>query len=516
MLGRPVRFESRRTEAFVSDAHGREFEIEARLAARSDGTIAALEADLVCAAGAYSIYPRGSFGEVTLAGTMLGAPYRVGAQRARARMAYLNKVPTGAYRGVGQPIACAVTEVLIDEAAHALGHDPAEFRRRAYHRAEDGPVTSAGGLKLEAVSLTACLDGLLARMDYGGLRREQARLRAEGRLRGIGVATFVEMTAPGNWLYGAAGVRVSAQDTAVVKIDPTGRARCAVGCTDQGQGTLTGVAQIVAEALGVPLDDVAVEAGDSAGPHGGGAWAARGLSIGGEAAHRAARELRGHLLELAAMLLQAKAETLDIRAAAIVNDADGAERMALGELCRIAHYRPDLLPGGTAARLVAAASFVPQASPYYMANGVQGSLVDIDRETGAVSFLKHWVVEDCGRVVNAALVDGQLRGGVVQGLGAALLEHCVYDNEGQLLAGSLMDYAMPRADNMPPIEIGHVSTPQPGTALGIKGAGEAGTVGAAAAAWCAVNDALRPLGASMERMPFTAERVLEAIRSAAR
>ncbi len=516
MLGRPVRFESRRTEAFVSDVHAREFEVEARLAARADGTIAALKAELLCAAGAYSIYPRGSAGEAILPGMMLGAPYRVGAQRVRARVAYLNKVPTGAYRGVGQPIACAVTEVLVDEAAHALGTDPVEFRRRAYHRAEDLPVTTAGGLKLESVSLAACLDGLVARMDYARLRKEQALARAKGQLRGIGIATFVEMTAPGNWLYGQAEVRVSAQDTAIVRIAPTGRVRCAVGCTDQGQGTLTGVAQIVAETLGVPLDHVAVEAGDSAGPHGGGAWASRGLSIGGEAAHRAARELRLHLLDLAAALLQTKSDALDVRAAAIVNAADGTPRMALAELCRFAHYRPDLLPGGTAPRLVAAQSFVPHTAPYYMANGVQGCLVDIDRETGGITLVRHWVVEDCGRVVNPELVDGQLRGGIVQGLGAALLEQCTYDGQGQLLAGSLMDYAMPRADNMPPIEVGHVSTPQPGTALGVKGAGEAGTVGAAAAMWCAVNDALRPLGAAMERMPFTSERVLAAIRSGGR
>ena len=512
-LGRPLRFESRRTEAFVSDAHAREFEIAAKLAAKSDGTITAMESDILCAAGAYSIYPRGSFGDATLAGMIMGTPYRVGAQRARARVAYLNKVPTGSYRGVGQPIGCAVTEVLVDEAAHALKIDPVEFRRRAYHRADALPLTTAGGLRLDSVSLERCLDGLVARMDYAALRAEQARARAAGRLRGIGVATFLEMTAPSTFLYGPAEIRISAQDSAIVKIDPAGMVRCAVGCTDQGQGTLTGVAAIVAEALGVPMDHVAVEAGDSAGPHGGGAWASRGLSIGGEAAHRAARELRAHLLELAAPLLQARPEALDIRDAAIVDAGGGAVRMPLAELCRIAHFRQDLLPGGTAPKLAATQSFVP-AVPYFAANGVQGCLLDIDRETGVITLLKHWVVEDCGRIINADLVDGQLRGGIVQGLGGALLEHCVYDGEGQLLAGSLMDYAMPRADNMPPIEVGHVSTPQPGTALGLKGAGEAGTVGASAAMWCAVNDALRPLGARMERMPFTSERVLAAIRAA--
>jgi carbon-monoxide dehydrogenase large subunit len=512
LLGRAVRYEPRRTEAFVSDSHARECEVSATLAAKADGTIAAIESDFISGAGAYTAFPRGSIGEVTLAAMMLGAPYRVAAQRARVRVAYLNKVPTGAYRGVGQPIGCAVTEVLIDEAAHALGLDPVELRRRAYHRAGAFPVTTAANLKLESPSTEKCLDAMLERMDYAGLRKEQQRLRAAGRLLGIGVATFVEMTAPGNWLYGAAGVRVAAQDNATVKIDPTGAVRCAVGCTDQGQGTNTGVAQIVAEALGVPVERVSVESGDSAGPHGGGAWASRGLSVGGEAAHRAARSLRRHLLEVAAALLQAKAEALDIRAGEIVDAGGGPSRMALAELCRIMHYRPDLLPAGVVPRPAAAESFVP-AAPYYMSNGVQGCLLEIDRETGVIALRKHWVVEDCGRVVNAGLVDGQLRGGVVQGLGGALLEHCVYDTDGQLLAGSFMDYAMPRADNMPPIEIGHVSTPQSGSALGIKGAGEAGTVGAPAAMWCAVNDALRPLGARMDRMPFTAERVLAAIRA---
>ncbi|MCW5770492.1 MAG: xanthine dehydrogenase family protein molybdopterin-binding subunit [Rhodospirillaceae bacterium] len=514
LLGRPVRFESRRTEAFVSDAHAREFEVAVQLAAGADGTIAAIDTDLLCAAGAYSIYPRGSIGDAILAAMMIGTPYRVEAQRARVRVAYQNKVPSGSYRGVGQPIACAVTEVLIDDAAHALGQDPAEFRRRAYHREASLPLTTAGGMLLESLSLAACLDGLLERMDYPALRREQAALRAEGRVRGIGVATFVEQTAPGIGLYGPTGIRLSAQDTAIVKFEPNGAIRCAVGCTDQGQGTLTGIAQIVAGVIGTSLDDVLVEAGDSAGPHGGGAWASRGLSIGGEAAHGAATDLRAHLLDLAAALLQAKAESLDIRAGTVIDRATGAARMPLAELARIAHYRADLLPGGIAPRLAFARSFAPTASPYFMANGVQGCLLDIERETGVVTLVKHWVVEDCGRVVNADLVDGQLRGGVVQGLGAALLEHCVYDGEGQLLAGSLMDYAMPRADNMPPIEIGHVQTPQPGTALGVKGAGEAGTVGATAAMWCAVNDALRPLGARLDRMPFTSEAVLRALNGA--
>lgn len=514
LLARPLRFECRRSEAFVTDAHAREFQVAAKIAAKADGTITAIQSDIINAAGAYSIYPRGSIGDLLLAAAVIGAPYRVGVQAARARVSYLNKVPSGSYRGVGQPIACAVTEVLIDEVAHALALDPVEFRRRAYHRDEQLPLRTAGGVMIASASLGACLDRLVDAMAYTRLRDEQSRLRRLGRLRGIGIATFIEVTAPGAGLYGPQSVNVSAQDHAVVKMDATGMVRCAVGCTDQGQGTLTGIAQIVAQGLGVPLDHVAVEAGDSAGPHGGGAWASRGLSISGEAAHRAARSLRVQLLELASVLLQAKPEELDIRDAVIVNAANSSASMSLTELCHLGHYRQDLLPRGAVPHFIASGSFMPEA-PSFTANGVQGSLIEIDRETGDVRLLRHWVVEDCGRIVNVDLVEGQLRGGIVQGLGAAVLEHCCYDDEGQLLSGSLMDYAMPRADTMPTIEVSHVVTPQPGTALGIKGAGEAGTVGASAAVWCAVNDALRPLGARVECMPFTAERVLAAIRAGA-
>ncbi|HXP78068.1 MAG TPA: xanthine dehydrogenase family protein molybdopterin-binding subunit [Stellaceae bacterium] len=512
-LGRPVRFEARRGESFLSDAHTREFCVTARLSASADGTIAAIDADLLCGAGAYSIYPRGSIGDAFLASVVLGGAYRLKASRVRARVAYLNKVPTGSYRGVGHPIGCAVTEVLIDEAACALNIDPVEFRRRSYYRSESLPTTTPTGLAIEAHSLAPCLEALVLRMDYAALRAEQARLRAEGRFLGIGVASFIEMTAPGSRTYGASGIRVSAQDTAMVKLDPSGFVHCAVGCTDQGQGTLTGIAQLVANVMGVPLANVVVEAGDTAGPHGGGAWASRGLSISGEAAHRAATTLRTRILELAGALLQTDASQLGIRDSAIVNNGDGTPRMSLAELSGIAHYRQYTLPGGIAPPLVAQESFVPSA-PFFLANGVQGCLLEIDRETGVTTLLKHWVADDCGLVVNTALVEGQLHGGIVQGLGAALYEHCVYDRDGQLLSGSLLDYAVPHAGDMPNIEVDHVSTPQLGTAIGVKGVGEAGTVGASAAVWCAMNDALRPLGARVERMPFTAPSVLAALRKA--
>jgi carbon-monoxide dehydrogenase large subunit len=511
LLGRPVKFTGDRAEAFLSDNHARDFRIAAQLAARRDGTIAGIDADSIYTAGAYSIYPRGSISDGLQTIALPGAVYRTAALRGRLRVVFQNKVPVGQYRGVGQPIATAVTEQLVDDAAARLGVDPVEFRRRALHDDEALPLVTPGGIRLAALSLGACLERMVELAGYERLRAEQAAMRRRGIWRGIGVAPFIELTAIGPWSYGNAGVRVSAQDGATVKLDPSGTVRCAVGCTDQGQGTATGIAQIVADAVGIDFDRVTVETGDSAGPYGGGAWASRGLSIGGEAAYAAATQLRDNLLALAAALVQTRADALAIRAGVIVDRASGAARMTLAELGTIAHFRPDQLPPGLEPRLSATHHYTPRDVPYFVANGVQASHVEIDVETGAIRLLGHWVVDDCGRAVNPLLIDEQIRGGVVQGLGAVLFEECLYDEAGQLLTGTLADYLVPMAGEMPDIAIAHIETPQPGTALGIKGVGEAGTVGAYAALWCAVNDALRPLGAAISRQPFTPERVLAAL-----
>ncbi len=509
LLGRPVKWAADRLESFLSDVHAREFTIEAALALGEDGSMQTIEAEMAMGAGPYSIYPRGSAGDAALASSLIGSAYTVGRVGVAAQVLAQNKAPTGAYRGVGQPVAMAVTEMLIDNAAHRLGIDPLDLRRRNYP-ADGIPFTGAGGVRADALSLHACLDRLEDLMDYPALRVTQAASRKAGRIEGIGVATLVELTAPGAGIYGAQEVDVTAEDTATVALLPSGTVRVQVGCTDQGQGTLTGVGQLVAARLGLRPEDVAVAAGDSAGPVGGGAWASRGLAIGGTAAWRAADAVAARLLDIAATLLQEDAATLSLADGHVV-DRRGAARLAVAEVAKIAHYRQHQLPPEVSTDLSASRSFVPKSTPYYTANGIQACHLAIDPETGAIELLNHWVVEDCGRVVNPALVDGQIVGGVVQGLGAALMERCVYDGDGNLLTGSLMDYALPRAGWVPPIHIDHVETPQPGTETGVKGAGEAGIVGAIAAVWCAVNDALRPLGAQATVQPFTAERMLRVL-----
>ena len=514
LLRRPVKYIADRLESFISDAHARDHRISARVAVNRHGRLLAMDVDDVAVIGAYSVYPRTSVGEGLQVIGLTGAPYVLEAYRGRLRVVYQTKTPTSAYRAVGHPIVAAVTEQLIDLAAAEIGMDPIALRRKNFIPDDAYPTKAPSGMKLDQLSLNACLDRITALMDYEGLRKDQARLRESGIYRGIGVATFVEITAPGAGLYGPMGVNVSAQDGCTLKLEPSGTLRCAVSVTDQGQGTATGIAQIVADVMGLEPDQVDIIMGDSrTTPYGGGAWASRGIAIGGETAHAAACALRTNVLALAGALLQATPDQLQLRAGQIC-DATGTPRLALAEAARIGTFRQDMLPAGIQPELTVTRHYIPRDEPYFMANGVQASHLELDPETGIIKLLRHWVVEDCGRVINPLLVDEQIRGGVVQGLGAALFEHCQYDEEGQMITASLLDYLVPMAAEMPEIVVDHVSTPARGTALGAKGAGEAGAGGAAPAVWCAVNDALRPLGARVSHQPFTPERILDAINVA--
>jgi carbon-monoxide dehydrogenase large subunit len=365
-------------------------------------------------------------------------------------------------------------------------------------------------LEFESVSLDECLAALLTKMDYENLRRDQKEAQRQGICRGIGLATFVEQTAVGSGLYGPAGIRVSAQEGCALRLDPSGFVRCITSATDQGQGTLTGIQQVIAETLGVEYGDVTVEAGDGgATPYGGGAWASRGLALGGEAARLAATDLRDKILAIAAAITQELPKNLSMVTGKIF--CDSKFLIDLPELAQIVHFRQYTLPPDLDFEMNVTRHFLPREFPYFIANGIQASYLEVDIGTGAIKLLEHWVVEDCGKVVNPLLVDEQLRGGIVQGLGAALQEHCIYDDSGQLLTATLADYAVPLASEMPDIHVVHVENQASGTGLGAKGAGEAGTLGAPAAIWCALNDALRPLGAQVWKQPFTPAHVIQAL-----
>lgn len=516
LLGRPVKFCADRLESFASDNHAREAKVHGRLAVDADGKLIAMEVAVASGFGAYSAYPRGSVGEGLQAVHMSAAPYRLPNFRGRVKGYYQNKPPSSVLRAVGQPIATTVTEQLLDLAARKLGIDPAEIRRRNYTDTAKANTKSAGGIVLGQLSLDRCHERLLTLIDYRRLRREQGELRNTGTYRGIGLAVFIEQTAVGPQLYGAQQVRVAANETCRLTLEADGSLRCATSVTDQGQGTRTALIQIIAQELGVEPDQIEIDSGDTGNtPFGGGAWASRGTALGGEAALGAARRLRQSILTIAASLLQADAAALRLEAGAVLNAA-GLAQMKIGDVAAAALYRSHTIPLDELPPLEIVESYAPRDIPYIAANGVQAAHVEVDPATGAIRVLDFWVVEDCGRVINPRLVDEQIRGGVVQGIGAALYEHCVYSPEGQLQNGSLADYLVPMAGEMPNIAIAHVETPTRATALGSRGVGEAGTVAAGAAIWTAVNDALSPFGATMTAQPFTPEHVLDCLDRARR
>jgi len=512
MLKRPVKFMADRLESFLSDIHAREHIATVRMACTKEGDILGFDLDDLTGIGPYSVYPRTSGIEGNQVVNLTGGPYKHKAYRAKLNVVFTNKNVTCQYRAVGHPIAVALTEGIVDEGARALGMDPAAFRRRNLIADDAYPYTFPSGLKFEKLSHHQCLDKLLQMMDYDGLRAEQKALREKGIYRGIGLAAMIEVTNPSPAFYGVGGARISAQDGATLRLDPSGMLNVLVSVTEQGQGTEAVFAQIAASMVGVSLDKVRVITGDTAvTPYGGGTWASRGAGIGGEAVLQAGKALKTNILAVAGAVLSVDPATLDVVHNAVVDRLTRVEQMPLAEVGRVAYFRPDTLPMDFQSELTVTRHYTPREFGFTFTNGIQASYVEVDTETGFIKLLKHWCVEDCGTVLNPMLVDEQLRGGVVQGLGGALLEECLYSPEGQMLNGSMADYLVPMAYEMPDIEIGHVSTPTKTSELGAKGAGEAGTAGAPGAVMNAVNDALEGLGERVVEQPMTPERILKAL-----
>lgn len=515
LLRRPVKHVADRLESFVSDIHAREHVIHGRIAADAQGRILALDVDDLAGIGAYSVYPRTSVTEGNQIISVIGGPYRHPAYRARLRVVFQNKVPTSQYRGVGLPVACAVTEGLIEEAARRLGIDSLEMRRRNVIPDDGYPYVGAAGIPMEGLTHERCLDRMEKFMDYPALRAEQASLRKKGVHRGIGLSVLIEMTNPGAVFYGTGGARISGQDAATVRLDPSGSVSCQVGVGEQGQGTETIYAQITADAVGVPIDAVSILSGDtSATPYGAGTWASRGAGIGGEAVLQAGLALRRNICQFAALLSGRDISELDIDDAAIVDARTRETIMTLAQLATTAYFRPDTLPSSELPELTVTRQYSQNRQPFLFTNGVQASHVEVDMETGMVKLLKHWAVGDCGRIINPMLVDEQMRGGIVQGIGGALFEECLYDESGLLKNGSMADYLVPMAAEMPDILVDHIETPITSTQLGAKGTGEAGTAGAPAAVMNAINDALAPFGARVTSQPVTPEKILQALAAA--
>ena len=509
-LGRPVKWVPTRRESFLSDIHAREQTIDVEVGAGADGVLTGMRARITAAVGPYSAFPRSSVVEGGQVLRLLPGPYRLRDYDGTLSVVAQNKVITSQYRAVGHPIAAAVTESMLDQIARDLRLDPAEVRRRNLVRPDELPWTSPTGNVYDSGSYQQALARLLEVARYEELRREQAQARAAGRYLGIGLACFLELTGPGAQFYGVGGAPIAGQEGATLRLEPSGAVTALVGVTNQGQGTPTALAQIVADELALPVEAITVLSGDTAvTPYGGGTWASRGMPIGGSATLLAARALAGKIRAAAGVLLEAHTDDIELHQARA--GVRGAPDRALpyAELARTVHFRSNALKGLEPSLEATVHYTNPQ--PWTFTNGAHLAVVEVDVETGRVSVLRYVAVDDCGRIVNPALVEGQIAGGVAQGLGGALVEHCAYDDAGQLLTSTLMDYAVPTAAVVPPLELHHLETPAPSIAGGFKGAGEAGTTGAPAAILNAVNDALAPFGALISDQPITPERVLRAL-----
>jgi carbon-monoxide dehydrogenase large subunit len=509
-LGRPVKWVAGRCESFCSDIHAREQAIEVEVGTDADGRLTGMRARIVAPVGPYSAFPRSSVVEGGQVLRLLPGPYRLRHYDGTLAVVAQHKGVTSQYRAVGHPIAAAVTESLLDQIARDLALDPAEVRRRNLIGADELPWTSPTGTVYDSGSYQRALARLLEVARYDELRREQAAGRARGRHLGIGLACFLELTGPGAQFYGVGGAPISGQDGATLRLEPSGTVTALVGVTNQGQGTPTALAQIVADELALPVEAVSVLSGDTAvTPYGGGTWASRGMPIGGSATLLAARALAVKIRAVAGVLLEAAPDDIELGGARAA--VRGAPDRSLGyaELARTVHFRSNALKGLEPSLEATVHYTNPQA--WTFTNGAHLAVVEVDVETGRVRLVRYVAVDDCGRIVNPALVEGQIAGGIAQGAGGALWEHCVYDDAGQLLTGSLMDYAVPTAADLPSFDLHHLETPAPSVAGGFKGAGEAGTTGAPAAILNAVNDALAPFGALISDQPITPERVLRAL-----
>jgi carbon-monoxide dehydrogenase large subunit len=491
--GRPVKWVETRRENLAAAAHAREGRAEVEVAADGAGVLLALRARVLSDAGAYHIYPLTQALEPMGVASILPGPYRTPAYAWHALALATNKSPLGAYRGVGMTFGAFAMERTLDLLAERLGLDPAEIRRRNLIPPEAYPFTSAWGYVYDSGDYPRALTEALELAGYARLRAEQATARGVGRLVGVGLSCYTEYTGIGSRTYRGRGmVEVPGQEAATVSVDGEGHVYCDLSFPSQGQGHATTVAQLVADRLGVTLEAVTLRQVDTdLTPAGSGTFASRGGVALSGAADGAANRVRDRLLALAAHRLEASAADLELVAGEV------RVRGVPGSGVRIG----DLVPDGSP--LSECEVFDPPGPAF--AGAVHVAAVEVDAGTGRVAVREYTVVEDCGPVINPLIVEGQIHGALSHGIAEALGEPLVYDADGQLLTGTLMDYALPVAADTPSFVVGHIETPSPLTPGGYKGMGEGGTIGAPAAIASAVADAVRPLGVKVTALPIRAE-----------
>ncbi|HEX3086978.1 MAG TPA: xanthine dehydrogenase family protein molybdopterin-binding subunit [Pyrinomonadaceae bacterium] len=533
-LGKPVKWIESRRENVQSTIHGRAQVGTVEVGVKNDGTITGLRYNVVADLGAYHQLLTPAI--PTLTGLMLSGAYKIPAIQMNVTGVFTNKMSTDAYRGAGRPEATYVVERVMDVIARELNLDPVEVRRKNFPKASEFPFHTATGLEYDSGDYDAALDKALDLSTYQKLREEQAKARAEGRIMGIGLSSYVEICALGPSQAMPAG----GWESATVRIEPTGTVTVLTGASPHGQGQETSFAQIAADELGVDLNDVTVIHGDTGVvQYGIGTFGSRATAVGGTAVLIAIQKLKEKAAKIAAHMMQCEASGLAFEEgcytrqgpkaatatgksepvvpvgegpAGVLNEvptpSNGRDKITIQEIALAAHVAKEI-PPDTEPGLSATYFFEPKNFTFPF--GTHVCVVEIDKDTGETKIIRYVAVDDCGKVINPLLVDGQVHGGIVQAIGQALYEEVVYDEQGQLITGELMDYALPRASQMPWFETDRTETPSPVNPLGVKGVGEAGTIGATPAVVNAVVDALAPFGVKHIDMPVRPEKVWKLI-----
>jgi carbon-monoxide dehydrogenase large subunit len=510
-LGRPVKWIEDRREHLLTAAHARDHRHRMEVAFDDDGVLLAARAEVWVDCGAYSLFPWTAAMEPGTAISMLPGPYRLEHFRAVGKALATNKTPCGPYRGIARVPACFTIERALDQIARQLGLDPIEVRRRNLVRPDEFPYLTVTGNIYDSGSYLESLDELERLVDIDELRAWQRRERASGRHVGIGVACFCEQTGHGVQEYVRRRVEyVFGYDKAIVRMDPSGMTTVLVGVHSHGQGHETTFAQIAADQLGVPHDHVRIVFGDTEScPYGNGTFGSRSAVLCGGATELAARKVREKLISVAAFLFDAQEDQVELRDGRATIDGDPERSMTIAELAHIIQLRPERLPPGADPVLEAVASYDAEPGRGTYSNGAHLAVVSVDVETGKLDLLRYAAVDDCGRMINPMIVHGQLHGAMCQGIGGTMYEHFAFDDDGNPLSTTFLDYLMPHAKDLPEFEVATIETPSPFTINGIKGTGESGTIGPPAAIASALEDAISTVGSVfVDETPFTPERVL--------
>jgi carbon-monoxide dehydrogenase large subunit len=510
-LGRPVKWQESRSENYVSTTHGRDHVQDIELAATKDGRVTALRATVWAGMGAYLSTAAPGIPTI-LHGLMLSGPYTIPAVKEDVYGVYTNTTPVEAYRGAGRPEATFMLERMMDLLADKIGVDPVEVRRRNLIPPFENGHNVVTGLTYDSGNYECALAKALKHVKYDALRAEQKAAREKGRYIGIGVSVYVEICGLGpSQVAGAIGFQGGLWESAIVRFHPSGKVNVFIGASPHGQGEETTFAQIVSDELGVGVNDVKVVHGDTDNtPMGWGTYGSRTTAVGGAALAVATRKIKEKAKLLAGHLLEAAVEDIDYADGKFFVKGFPDRHKTIQDIALMANVAWNL-PQGMEAGLEATSFYDPPNFVYPF--GAHVAVVEVDAETGRVDLKRYVAVDDCGPQINPVIVEGQVHGGVVQGIGQALWEEAVYDESGQLLTGSLADYAIPRADLLPELEVLSTVTPSPHHPLGVKGIGEAGTIASTCTVYNAVIDALEPFKVSSLRMPLTPERVWRAIHA---